>query len=242
MKTCNYRKTAADLMSHISYRDSTAEPNYDNIVADPISYATPTDSIIKAQALLETNYIPRLTRFEQDLIDLYYKEGMPQKQIAGIFGCSQGTVSLTLKKSYRVIKYLQQIEVYTEENVKGMMIRIIPRYWIAGKYKNICYRTNYEDRIDAYTKMLMALLHTTNQTETARILRRTTNLRITQDGISSLLKVIQDYAVKNNAQDVLKLLSIISENQLILSKVQAGKSTKPRHNLPEQLYGETSEV
>ncbi|HMB17628.1 MAG TPA: sigma-70 family RNA polymerase sigma factor, partial [Candidatus Paceibacterota bacterium] len=100
-----------------------------------------TESAIKYQDMRESNvtyeelmpFLSKLPEREQDLIELYYRYRKNQKDIAKMFGVTQGAISSRLSRAMKRLKFIRDLPKIEFEDIDsdlsnyfdGMEIEII---------------------------------------------------------------------------------------------------------------------
>lgn len=153
-------------------------------------------------------FLDKLPPREIDLIELYYNEGKNQKDIAKIFGVTQGAISSRLSRAKERLRFLRELPKISEEDV----IKTLSHYFDSLNIEIIIY-----------------MMRTTCQSKTAQIINEKYNLKdkkkMTQVKIrhrfEKCLTLLEFMKEKNkNLENYYKLLNCIKNNLYLLHEVK----------------------
>ena len=95
--TCPLRETCTEICAEVS----AILPSMDQGRVDPEDLSKLWRGIMFTRAILDYDYL--LTKKQRDVVRLYYREQLQQKEIATIFGVTQQAVQDALEKARRKI-------------------------------------------------------------------------------------------------------------------------------------------
>lgn len=101
-------------------------------------------------------FINRLPPREQDLIELYYCDDKNQKDIAKMFGVTQGAISSRLSRAFTRLRFIRDIPKISVEDVEDKL-------------------QNYFDEIEI--EIIVGMMQTTCQSRTAALINERHGLR-----------------------------------------------------------------
>jgi predicted transcriptional regulator len=152
----------AKMTSFLKAMDSTEiEARFSNDCA--IKYEDITDSNVSYEEIKP--FIDRLPPREVDLIELYYCEHKNQKDIAKIFGVTQGAVSSRLARAKKRLQFLRDLPKISEMEIDKEL----------GKYF---------DRIEL--EIIKCMVQTTCQSKTADLINKKFNLHNEKDRMTQV--------------------------------------------------------
>ncbi len=154
-------------------------------------------------------FLDRLPLREIDLIELYYNEGKNQKDIAKIFGVTQGAISSRLSRAKKRLRFLRDLTNITEKEIDERL-------------------SVFFNEIEL--EIIKGMMQTTCQSKTAQLINDKYNLsdekkRMTQVKVrhrfeKCLIKLRSEMETQADLKNYYKLLKFIKENLYKLHEVR----------------------
>lgn len=110
-------------------------------------------------------FLDRLPPREQDLIELYYRENKNQKDIAKMFGVTQGAISSRLSRAFTRLEFIRDIPKISIEEVEDKL-------------------QNYFD--DTEIEIIVGMMKTTCQSRTATLINEKRGLKGEKDRMTQV--------------------------------------------------------
>lgn len=158
---------------------------------------------------IEEVFLDRLPKRELDLINLYRRAGKNQKDIAKIFGVTQGAISSRLKRAHQRLQFLRDLPKITEEEIDQGL-------------------APYFDPLEM--EIIKAMVRTTCQSETAKIVntrfsivdekKRMTQVKVRHRFEKCISKLEELSKSKSELRKFHDLLVFIRKNPYMLHEVK----------------------
>jgi len=154
-------------------------------------------------------FLYRLPPREIDLIELYYTEHKNQKDIAKIFGVTQGAISSRLTRAKKRLKFLRNLPKITDDEIDGQL----------GPF--------FEP---LELEIIKYMMKTTCQSKTAQLInekfsfteekKKMTQVKVRHRFEKCLIKIKSEMEEKTDLKKFHTLLSIIKNNLYLLHEVK----------------------
>jgi len=174
---------------------------------DAIKYNEFKDSSISYDEIRP--FLDRLPPREIDLIELYYNEGKNQKDIAKIFGVTQGAVSSRLSRAKKRLHFLRKLPKITEQQIINRL----------SEFFN-----------DLELEIIINMIRTTCQSKTAQLInekyelvdekKRMTQVKVRHRFGKCLTKLESEKKNNPDLEIYWKLLTFIKDNLYKLHEVK----------------------
>jgi predicted transcriptional regulator len=165
-------------------------------------------------------FLYRLPPREIDLIELYYNERKNQKDIAKIFGVTQGAISSRLTRAKKRLRFLRNLPKITDDEIDGQLgVFFEPLELEIIKY----------------------MMKTTCQSKTAQLInekfnftdgkKKMTQVKVRHRFEKCLIKIEAEMKIKAELKKFYTLLSIIKNNLYLLHEVKLPHFDRGAHAL-----------
>jgi len=161
-------------------------------------------------------FLDRLPLREYDLIELYYVERKNQKDIAKMFGVTQGAISSRLSRAKKRLIFLRDLPKITEEDIQKRLCKIFG---------------------ETELEIIKYMIKTTCQSETAQLInekykitddkKRLTQVKVRHRFEKCLMKLNQQMKKEPDLKKYFQLLIFIKKNLYALHEVNLPHFARP---------------
>ncbi len=154
-------------------------------------------------------FLDRLPPREIDLIELYYNEGKNQKDIAKIFGVTQGAISSRLSRAKKRLRFLRDLPKISEREIDRRLSCLF-------------------DKMEL--EIIKGMMQTTCQSKTAKLINekhglhdiksRMTQVKVRHRFEKCLIKLKNEMETQADLKTYYQLLKFIKENLYKLHEVK----------------------